>query len=281
MAIQDRIQNLGYTGKYLHLLLVGGPGGGKTVMAGTADKALFITTDPEGTVSALAMGSTAQELEAKSYQDISDLFIYLRDKGIKELGLKWVIIDNTSEAQQLGMEVTMSNARANNTKLDEFVPSQADYQRSQNMILKMVKQFNSLPVNIIWTAWQTSWEDLEGETYFAPAIHGQKGAIAQMIAGYQNIVGYIEVIQKNGKDVRRVWFTHSGPYRGKDRYVALGRYLDDPTIPQIEAKIKAAIAKRTGTPGARAAGTPARRRTTSSSTTTKPTATRRRTTKEK
>ena len=279
MGISDRIGELGYTGKWIHLMLVGGPGSGKTVMCGTADNGLFITTDPEGTISALAMGSKAKELEALSWKDLSDVYIYLRDGGIKELGLKWVMIDNTSEAQQLGMETTMANARKAKPGLDEFVPTQQDYQRSQNMIIKLVKQFNDLPVNTIWTAWQTVWEDDEGEDYFAPAIHGQRGAIAQMIAGYQNIVGYVQVIEKAGKEVRRVHFRQTGPYRGKDRYMALGQYQDDLTIPKLEAVIKKAVDERLA---AKAAGKGAAPRRTRSTSTTK-TAPRRRTasTKEK
>jgi len=238
------IRPLGVTDRYVRMLIVAGPGFGKTVLAGTAPNALFLTTDPEGTLSAWAFGSDAQEWEIESWANIQEAFRYLRDGGIEEMDLKWVIIDNTSEAQNFGMSETMQKARAQNSRLDEFIPSQQDYQRSQLMILKLVKQFNDLPVNVLWTAWQKSEEDQDGNVYFAPAIHGQQGAVAQMVAGYMNIVGYGEVIEADDKEVRRVWFTHHGPYRGKDRFVALGQKRDGLTIAKMDEIIQAAVAKR-------------------------------------
>lgn len=275
--VKKRIKPLGNTNPFIHMMLVAMPGGGKTVLAGTAPNALFITTDPEGTISAFAMGSKAKELEVLAWSDISDVYLYLKNGGIKELGVEWVIIDNVSEAQTFAMTATMEAARKQKPGLDEFVPTQQDYQRSQNMLTKMVRQFNDLPVNTIWTAWQAEAEDAEGETYFTPSIHGQKGQIAQQIAGWQNVIGYIQVVKKGDRQVRRVWFTHQGSYRGKDRYIALGRYMDDPTIGDIQSAIRTTVA-------ARKAGKPVTTKTTGArrATGTRTTAARRRTTtKEK
>lgn len=245
MPIKDKIHSLGVDNKYIHLMLVSGPGGGKTVLLGTAPNALFITTDPEGTVSAFMNGSKAKEIEVESYTDIVDAYNYLKNGGIEEMGLEWILIDNTSETLQFARDECIKLSRARNKALDEFVMSQQDYQRSQNMLLKLVKQFNDLPVNVAWTAWQENVEDEEGNMFFAPAIHGQKGAVAQMVAGVMNVVGYIEVLEDDkGEEFRRVHFTHNGPFRGKDRYMALGKKRDNLTIPTLEKLIKTSVAKR-------------------------------------
>jgi hypothetical protein len=270
VTVPKQVRSLGVSDKFIRSLIVAAPGFGKTVLAGTAPNALFITTDPEGTLSAWAFGSEAQEWEIKDWSEIMQAYTYLRDGGIEEMGLDWILIDNASEAQNFGMVETMTKARLTNSKLDEFVPSQADYQRSQNMMLKMVKQFNDLPVNVLWTAWQKIEEDIDGNSYFAPAIHGQQGAIAQMIAGYMNVVGYGEVVEVDGKEVRRIWFTHHGPFRGKDRFVALGRKRDGLTIAKMQEIITAAVKKRTAERAARAkGGTAAGARRTTRTTTTK------------
>lgn len=274
MVIPKNIKQLGSVDKYVHFLLVAGPGFGKTVLFGSEDKALFLTTDPEGTVSAWMMGSKAQEWECNSYSDVVEAYIYLRDGGVEELGIKWLFIDNISEVQELAKNSNIEMERKRNPNIDEFVPSQGNYQRSQNMLLSLVKQFNDLPVNVGYTAWMQTLEDSEGNEYFAPGIHGQKGQIAQMIAGYMNVVGYGEV-QEDGDGVehRVIHFSQNGPYRGKDRFVALGKKRTDLTMPRMKSIIDAAVAKRkaaketgTATNTTKARSTTARRRTATTAT---------------
>ena len=242
MTVPSKIGDLGKYGNWIRAMIVADAGFGKTVFCGTAKNALFLTTDPEGTISAKVFGSTAKEWKIESWTEFNESYRYLRDGGIKELNLGVVIVDNISEAQNLGMTETMHIARDRNKGLDEFVPTQQDYQRSQNMLRQMVKQFHDLPVHIIWTAWQKVEEDREGNPYFAPGIHGQQGMLAQTIAGYMNIVGYGEVL-KNSKDeeVRRLWFSQSGSFRGKDRFNVLGRYRDRLDVPKMLTLVERAI----------------------------------------
>ena len=260
------------TSKYRHMLLCAGPGFGKTVFFGTGGpKVLFLTTDKEGTLSARMLGSESQEWQINNPGDMTDAYKYLRDGGIEADGWEWVIIDNVSEAEEQFKWDNIERDHKRNPNNDEFVPSQANYQRTQNQTLMMVKQFLDLPVNVGFTAWIETNEDNNGEEYYAPAIHGQKGAIAQMIAGYMNIVGYGEVVlDDEGKEHRRIHFNHEGPFRGKDRYNALGKFKTDMTLTKMDelidakvASVKPGVKPATKTPArTRAAGTPARRRTT-------------------
>lgn len=268
MAIPKEIRKLGSTGEYIHMLICAGPGFGKTVLFGSEAKLLYLTTDPEGTVSAWILGSEAREWPIREWSDLTKAYTYLRDGGIEELGIDWVVIDNISEAQEMGKQANIEIERKGKPHIDEYVPTQANYQRTQNMLIQMVKRFNDLPVNVGYTAWIATHEDNEGEEYYAPAIHGQQGAIAQMIAGYMNIVGYGQVVADGDRERRVLWFSHSGPNRGKDRFNALGKKQIDITLPEIKAKIDAAVRKRrtaTKTPArtsASATKAPARRRTT-------------------
>lgn len=258
MTVPKQIQPIGDNADFIHMLIVGLSGFGKTVFAGTAPNALFLTTDPEGTTSAQMMGSQAREWKISGWTELNDAFRYLRDGGIEELGLEWLIIDNISAAQNMGLQATMELARENNARLDEFIASQQDYLRSQNMLRQMVKRFQDLPVNLIWTSWQTSEEDSEdGAVYYAPAIHGQKGALAQEVAGYMNIVGYGEVVEDTqGNEVRRIWFTTHGPFRGKDRFICLGQYRDRLTVSDLASLVEKAkrTAKRKSSPTGTKAG---------------------------
>lgn len=237
------------TSKHRHLLLCAGPGFGKTVFFGTGGpKVLFLTTDKEGTLSAAMMGSKSKEWPINKWEDLVDAYKYLRDGGIAKDGWDWVVIDNVSEAEELAKWGNIAREHAAKpATVDEFVPTQGNYQRTQNMLLMMVKQFLDLPVSVGFTAWIETNEDNEGQEYYAPAIHGQKGAIAQMIAGYMNIVGYGEVVRgDDDKEHRRIWFSQHGPFRGKDRYIALGNFKTDLTLPKMDEIIDAKLALRSG-----------------------------------
>lgn len=269
MTIPKGVKPLGIADKYIHMLLVATPGFGKTVFFGTEDTVLFLSTDPEGTVSAWSLGSNAREWEMRHWDTLVEAYKYLRDGGIAEMGLTWVVIDNVSEAEELAKWNNIAIESKHNPKVDDFVPTQGNYQRTQNQLLQLVKQFNDLPVNVGYTAWIETHEDNEGREYYAPAIHGQKGAVAQMIAGYMNVVGYGEVIETDdGVEHRRIWFSQTGPFRGKDRFVALGKSRTDLTLPKMQAIINSAIKKRQAeragatTTKARPAARPVRRTTT-------------------
>lgn len=235
------IKPLGSVDKFVRMALVASSGFGKTVFSGTARQGLFLTTDPEGTISAWAMGSRCEEWQITSWEKedgLTDAYRYLRDGGCENHD--WVILDNVTEAQSMAMGATMEQARAINAKLDKYISSQQDYLRSQNMLVDMVKKFIDLPVNLIFTAHRTEQEDSEGEIYYGAAIHGQKGAIAQQILGYMNITGFGEVIEKDDEEVRRIWFTHHGPHRGKDRFITLGKAKDGLDVPTLEKYIERA-----------------------------------------
>lgn len=259
MAIPSEVRRLqdSIDSQYTHFLLCATPGFGKTVLFGSDDNVLFLTTDPEGTISAAMMGSNSYEWPINSWDDIVKAYAYLRDGGIEELGLDkggWIVIDNLSEAEELGKLSNIKSERSRNPNIDEFVPTIQNYQRTQNMLVQMVKQFNSLPVNIGYTAWIETHEDQDGMEYYAPAIHGQKGAIAQQIAGYMNVVGYGEVVEDDkGEERRRIWFSQSGPHRGKDRFIALGKSRIDLTLPKMDKLIADAIAARKKAPKASSA----------------------------
>lgn len=228
--------------RYIRYALAAHSGFGKTVQAGTAPKALFLTTDPEGTASAASFGSTAEEWRINSWDDLSKAYLYLRDEGIRTEGYRWIIIDNGTECQNLAMQKSIDRRMRLRPDTERFVPEQKDYQVSQNGIIDFVKKMHTLPVHIMWTFHLIEAESAEGDPFYSIAIQGQKGQIAQQILGYTNVIGMGHAFERtvNGKvrTVRRTWFTHSGPYRGKDRFAALGRYRDELTIPEMTRIIR-------------------------------------------
>lgn len=254
-----KIRPLG-AGKHVRMALIAKSGFGKTVFCGTAPKALFLTTDPEGTVSAYNMGSDAEEWQIGTWAELNEAYIWLRDEGIAEEGYEWIIVDNITEAQELAMRESILAGVAKRPDRDEYVPEMKDYQRSQNATIQMVKKFNDLPVNIIYTSHRKGMEDGDGQDYYSAAIQGGQGQVAEQILGYMNIIAMGEVRpNKDGVEVRRYYFCHHGPYRGKDRFQVLGNYKDDLTVPQMMELIKNGKPKTSGAAAPKKATTSRRR----------------------
>lgn len=217
---------------YIHMMLTAESGWGKTVFLGTHPKVLLLLTDPEGSFSAKRMGSNIDEWTCHSKEELDKAHIWLRDGGHALYDV--VAIDNISHAQKLHLRAAKIQSLARQgSKADAVVPEQGDYLRAQLGIDEFVLKMHDLPMHVVWTAWQEEHEDREGNVYFAPNIQGSKGALAQQIMGYMNINAFGQMVQKDGVDVRRLWFTHHDKFRGKDRFVALGRYRDNMTLPQL------------------------------------------------
>lgn len=231
MATRPKIQKIGDIA-YIHLALVGPSGSGKTGFMADAKRNLYLTTDPEGTYTAKALGSLADEVVCKTAKEFDEAYVWLAEEGHKEYDV--VTVDNISETQKLYLYAAKdASLKRSNSKADPLVPEQGDYLRAQLAILKCVKAFHDLPMHVVWTAHQKGWEDEFGEPYYSMVLQGGKGEIAQSVLGYMNINMFIEKMEKEDKEIRRFWATYKGPYRGKDRTQSVGRFKDNLTWPQL------------------------------------------------
>jgi GTPase SAR1 family protein len=247
---------------YIHLALVGPSGSGKTGFMADAKRNLYLTTDPEGTFTAKALGSQADEIICKTAKDFDEAYVWLAEEGHKEYDV--VTVDNISEAQKLYLYAAKEAAMRRGAKSDPLVPDPSEYLRAQLAIVKAVKGFHDLPMHVVWTAHQKGWEDEFGEPFYSMVLQGGKGEVAQTVLGYMNINLFIEKMEKDDKEIRRFWATYKGPYRGKDRTQSLGRFKDNLTWPQLlvlfEAAQKKITAEHAGKSSTTTVKKPARRR---------------------
>ncbi|QKY79547.1 RecA-like DNA recombinase [Streptomyces phage ShakeNBake] len=239
MARPKAIRSIKDQKAFIHMTLVADAGWGKTVFGGSDEDVLFLTCDPEGTISAAAMGSSAEEWPIKTYKDLDEAYRWLRDEGHKEF--KWACVDTVGGAQRILQRSALdASYAANPGKRDPDVPSMDVHQKAQIQTIKFIMQFNDLPMNTLYTAHPYNLEDAEGEPYILPYVHGGRGEVAQQALGHMNVAGFgVMAEDDNGREVRRVYFRNTGPYRGKDRFGKLPRYMDKPTLKQVRETIEA------------------------------------------
>lgn len=231
--LHPKIKPIKGTTSYIRMALVCASGWGKTCFGATAPRALFLTTDPEGTLSAFTVIHTdAMEWKIFEWQDMEDAYAWIRDHGCEMF--EWVIVDNGSEAQNLAKLMSRNAAVRRNPKSRMMYSyDKPDYGVAQEALTQLVLKMHDLPIHVLWTFHMKGMEDESGESFYSAAIQGGEGAVAQRILGYMNIIGMGEVLEKEDKEVRRIWFTHANEFRGKDRFNALGRFRDDLTIPRM------------------------------------------------
>lgn len=231
--------------------LVYAPSGvGKTVFAGTADKALFLTVEAAGTESARALGSTADEWVINSWQELQDAYAWIKKEGYKEFD--WVIIDSLTEMEEMCWTAQLEATGK------EFEARIQDYGIVDRKIKKLVDRFNRLPVNVLYTAqmaaFETEDEDGDDVNKRLPAIGRAKNGwpLSNLICGKVTLIGLLVVVEPEDddeEDYRRLYVQGGEKYVAKDRHDTFDKFIERPTIPEMVS----AVSERQASAGPKAA----------------------------
>lgn len=219
--------------------LIYSPSGiGKTALAGTAPKSLFLTVEAAGTESAKALGSNADEWVCDSWAELVSAYEWLKHEGHNLY--EWVIPDSLTELE----EVCWSTHLLGIGK--EFEARIQDYGIVDRKIKKMVDQFNRLPVNVLYTAQQATmeFEDEDGDDIFKvlPALGRAKGGwpLSNLVCGKMTLVGLLTVREDDDDEEFRRLYVHGGEkWTAKDRHDTFGKYIDYPNIAEMAEAVNA------------------------------------------
>lgn len=260
MSLKDKVRKLADAEEYVNILIYADSGTGKTVLAGSDDSVLFAAPEDDGLLSAQRMGSKADKYDINQWEDLMQLHVDLNElvEEGEEIPYKWLAIDSITEMQAMCMRYILAKTKADNPDKDPDVPQIQDWQRYYILFEKMVRAFNDLPVNVIWTALARKAEDADGNEFMVPEIQGKDYGISMKTVSYMTCYGYMmrEVVEKerlvdpNKPDgekkkvkvrQRVIYFEDNGVYRGKDRTLALGtKYVLPPkdALKSIRLKIE-------------------------------------------
>lgn len=229
---------------YRNWLFYSEPGVGKTVLAGTAPKALILSYDVEGTESARALGSTADEWQIETWADYLDALEYLQE-GSGCTDYDWVVSDNLSTLEEHAWARTMGEGRKRNKKRPEYKPALGDYPVVWNMMKQHVADFNRLPINVIYTANAMRIDSFNAETeedhsQLMPLVGSPKrGDTSARICASVSLVGLLREVRRDGAvRGRRLYLEGSDFWVAKSRYPAMGPFVNNPNVERL-AKVAA------------------------------------------
>jgi len=248
--VQSKIESLQDSVIFVNMLVYADSGTGKTVFAGSDDRVLFVAPEDSGTLSAKRHGSKADKWPVKSWNDLLEAYEYLYDEIEKngKLPYDWVVIDSLTEMQYMAMQHILKQVVEENASRDPDVPAIQDWQRYYIIFEKMIRAFNDLGVNMLYTALARKVEDAEGEDFYTPDIQGKDYLLSQKVASLMTSYGHMKIDLKpqmvdgeeTGKKlrVRRIYWEDTGASRGKDRTRTLTPYTDNLTLKAIRSKIE-------------------------------------------
>jgi hypothetical protein len=234
--------------EYKNIMVYGGPGSGKTVLAGTVPgRILFLAGEP-GYISAARLGATGKARLIPDTATAVAAAAWLEDGGASQFD--WVIADGLGTMQNKFLLNYAAEAYDANPakRAHRNLPDKPDYFNAQNMIKSWVSRLIDLPCNTLFTAHAMFPEDKStGEQLVYPSIQGKGYEIASYICGLMHAVGYmsprIKQTDAGAVEVRRIiWqMTRNAEtettYFAKDQFNALGRFTDDATMKELNAVI--------------------------------------------
>lgn len=141
---------------HLKFLVYGAAGVGKTYLARTLDGDAIVLSCESGLAS--LMDADIDYVDIKTVQDLRDAYVYLA-KG--EHSYKWVVLDSISEMAEMAL------TEALNANKD---PRKA-YGDMQEAIIKLMRVFRTLPMNIYFAAKQRQ-DTHDGSLKYMPAMPG-------------------------------------------------------------------------------------------------------------
>lgn len=226
-TVDIEIEDLAGHNESKNILVFGPSGQGKTALVGGTPRATFLSTE-SGVVSAKRTGSQAKLMRARSWAHC----VAGIDKAEKVLGEgDWLIVDSVTKMQRLQIRGLLAHQHAMNGSRDLDIPGLQDHQKWQNQFLRFIDRIYDAPYNSIIVAQSMTREDQHGDDEVIPALIGGKSwvDISKYMCAQADVVLYYAISETASSDeetVRRALAQPYPPYFAKDRYAALGKYVD-------------------------------------------------------
>jgi len=229
------------------------PGAGKTVFSGQDNKVLFIAPESDGLMSAQTMGSTAERIIVKDWETLKNTYEWFDENPEECEKYNVFSIDSISEMQYLAKDYVLRMTEDDKRRKgqDPTKMQIQDYGIMHELVENMVRGFNDLPVNVLWTATAKKVSDADDNEFLVPDLQGKKEyGVALKMAALMTSYGYLRVetheVSAPTEDdpnatrpVKRrvIYWEDTGTIRGKDRTNALKPFTVNMTLQQMRLAI--------------------------------------------
>lgn len=209
--------------KRLKVLLYGVSGTGKTTMAATFPKPLFLDLE-SGLRSTLRVGSVLR-YPANPAQDITQWLqvveFYNLVRKTTNPPFETIVIDSLNELQILVTQHVVSKFTGVKRQYDDQL-TMADYGKANRDFMKTIRLFLKLPYHIVFTAIASQREPGDEETQVFPKFVGKQ--VGPDLQRMMDMIGYCHAKQtKEGRSEHYVSFHITPQYIAKDRMGIVGR----------------------------------------------------------
>jgi len=212
----------------LKIAVYGRSGVGKTTLAGTTgvpNKTLVLSAESG------LLPLRKFQIAYKAIESLEDLFAV--GKYLKETKhpFEWVILDSITEIAEVCLAHKKETVKSKAGKADTL----RAYGETNELMMRVMKAFRDLPMNVVFIAQQDRNIDEEGRMYYGPSMPGKR--LAQAIPYMMDEVFALRVAKDDAGKVTR--FLQTGPdssYDAKDRSGAL-ELFEPADLQQILKKV--------------------------------------------
>ena len=246
---------------YWNLMVYADPGAGKTVFSGQDNKVLFLAPEGDGLKSAQTMNSGADFVSVKCWEDVKNAYEWYDEHPEELADFNVFVIDSISELQYLAKDYTlrMTEDEKRRKNQDPTKMQIQDYGIMHELLENMVRGFNDLQINVLYTATAKMVADADENNFLVPDLQGKKDyGIALKMAALMTAYGYLRVEvhetpapteddPKATKPVKRrvIYWEDTGTIRGKDRTNALKPFTVNATLQQVRLAIAGKMERAT------------------------------------
>lgn len=232
-----------------NILIYGDSNCGKTTTAGTAPGNNFWIMLEPGVKVAARNGAKGDAVKVSDSATAWACVDWLKARH-RYRKYSWVVLDGATTIQnaiRLGYTQEAFDLKGN--RAHRNLPDKPDYFNTQNFLKTWIGALVDMPVNLLVTAHASRLTDYDdGENVVFPGFQGKGMEVSNAITGLMDVTGYMERCMVKRRDsnvereVHRLWF--SSPRRKSkddsptryicgDKFNALGRYMDNPTLPKM------------------------------------------------
>lgn len=183
--------------QYINMLIYGGSGVGKTLLAGSAAKVaamspILVVDAEEGSMTLNEFDDA--DIDVVPMQDWSKMQAIYNDLHKGDHPYKTVVIDSGTEVQQLAMNSVLGTS---GSVLDVGItPEFKDWYKNTEQIRRMIRAFRDLPMNTIITALEMDSQDPRTKRIMKRPAFSNK--LAQQVPAFFDTVFYLYVKEVKG-----------------------------------------------------------------------------------